>query len=40
VEQKEIFENSKQHFASYADYFFVFSNGLGQKDAIFVIVPL
>jgi len=24
LEQKEIFENSKEHFASYADYFFVF----------------
>jgi len=24
LERKEIFENSKQHFSSYTDYFFVF----------------
>ena len=40
LEQKEIFESSKQHFSSHAVYLFIFQNGLGRKDAIFVIVPL
>ena len=39
-ERKEIFENSKQHFSSYAVYSFMFQNSLDRKDAIFVIVPL
>ena len=40
LERKEIFEKSKQHFSSHADYLFMFQNGLDRKDAIFVIVPL
>ena len=40
LEQKEIFEKSKQRFSSHADYLFMFQNGLDRKDAIFVIVPL
>jgi len=40
LEQKEIFENSKQHFSSYAGYLFVFENGFNRKDVIFVVVAL
>ena len=40
LERKEIFEKSKQHFCSHADYLFMFQNGLDRKDVIFVIVPL
>ena len=40
LERKEIFEKSKQHFSSQADYLFMFQNGFDRKDAIFVIVPL
>ena len=40
LEQKEIFENSKQHFSSHQVYLFMFQNGLDRRDAIFVIVPL
>ena len=40
LERKEIFEKSKQHFSSHADYLFMFQNGLDRKDVIFVIVPL
>ena len=40
LDKKEIFENSKQHFSSHADYMFMFQNGLDRKDAIFVVVPL
>ena len=40
LERKEIFEKSKQHFSSHADYLFMFQNGLDRKDAIFVRVPL
>ena len=40
LEQKEIFENSKQHFSAHEVYLFMFQNGLDRKDAIFVIVPL
>ena len=40
LEQKETFENSKQHFSSRAAYLFMFQNGLDRKDEIFVIVPL
>ena len=40
LEQKEIFEKSKQHCSSHADYLFMFQNGLDRKDVIFVIVPL
>ena len=39
LEQKEIFQNSKQHFSSHAVYLFMFQNGLDRNDAIFVIVP-
>ena len=40
VERKEIFEKSKQHFSSHADYLFMFQNCSDRKDVIFVIVPL
>ena len=40
LEQKEIFENSKQHFSSHAGYLFMFWNGFNRKDVIFVIVAL
>ena len=40
LERKEIFEKSKQHFSSHADFLFMFQNGLDRKDAIYVIVPL
>ena len=40
LEQKEIFENSKQHFTSHKDYLLMFQNGFDSKDATFVIVPL
>ena len=33
LEQKEIFENSKQHFSSHAVYLFMFKNGFDRKDA-------
>ena len=38
LEQKEIFENSKQHFTSHIDYLFMFSNDFDWNDATFVIV--
>ena len=38
--EKQIFENSKQHLSSYTDYFSMFQNGLDRKHAIFVIVLL
>ena len=34
LEQKEIFENSKQHFTSHASYLFMFKSGFEIKDAI------
>ena len=40
LEQKEIFENSEQHFSSHTNYLFMFKNGFDRKDAIFIIVPL
>ena len=40
LEQKEIFENSKQYFSSHAGYLFMRYNGFDRKDAIFVIVAL
>ena len=40
LEQKEIFKNSKRHFSSHAGYLFMFKNGFGRKDAIFIIVAL
>ena len=40
LERKEVFENSKQHFSSYAVYLLMFQISLDRKDAIFVIVPL
>ena len=40
LEQKKIFENSKQHFSAHEVYLFMFQNGLDRKDAIFIIVPL
>ena len=40
LEQKEIFENSKQHFCAHEVYLFMFQNGVDKKDAIFVTVPL
>ena len=40
LERKEVFVYTKQHFSSHTDYLFMFWNGLGRKDAIFVIVPL
>jgi len=40
LEQKEIFENSKQHFSSHVGYLFVFKNGFNRKDVIFVLVAL
>ena len=38
LEQKEIFEKSKQNFSSHAGYLLMFYNGFDRKDAIFVIV--
>ena len=40
LKQREIFENSKQHFSSLTGYLFVFSNGFDRKDVIFIIVAL
>ena len=40
LEQKEIFKNSKRHFSSHAGYLFMFKNGIGRKDAIFITVAL
>ena len=40
LEQKKIFENSKQHFSAHQVYLFMFQNGLNRKDATFDIVPL
>ena len=37
LEQKEIFEKSKQHFSSHAVYLFMFENGLDWKDATWKI---
>ena len=41
LEQKEIFENSKQHFSSHTDdlFIYLFLNGFDRKDAICIIVP-
>ena len=36
LEQKEIFDNDKQESSSRTEYLFIFSNGLGRKDANFV----
>ena len=32
LERKEIFEKSKQHFSSHADYLVMYQNGLDRKD--------
>ena len=40
LEQKEIFENSKQHFFSRAVYLLMCQNGFNMKDVILVMVPL
>ena len=40
LEQRKIFENSKQHFSSNAGRLFIFWNGFDRKDAVFVIVAL
>ena len=38
LEQKQIFENSKQHFSSHAGYLFMFKNGFNRKGVVFIIV--
>ena len=35
-----IIKNSKRHFSSHAGYLFMFKNGFGGKDVIFIIVAL
>ena len=40
MEQKEIFEKSKQHSSSSADCLLIFLNGLNRKDENLVIAAL